>query len=224
MEDVIITALMDQFGVIIIDHPPGLFGISTSSLNIILDQIANHDNHKAEKLSPTRLDKLCTVASIIGPNENITVQAFLMTTPDPSDYRALLPSLSWFFKKREGLLPVVAANGGIDMILNKAGTKSEGRFDSALEMNRIFEDLSEFPDSRTVDSKLISTLRERAKKVGALACGYVANFDMNQILPSIQYLENRKAEEFTGIVGWCRQVGRSSNLYQDESEVALPTR
>lgn len=177
LKDIVETSIRDQFDVIIIDHPPGLFGISTASLRMILDQ-----------------------EFPIGGREgnDIATQAILITTPDSTDYRSLLPSFSRILEREGEILESGVLGGKFSMILNKVPI-SKKRFDPPFEYEKILNDVKEFPDDRKVSPRLIDILRERAKKIGALACGYVANFDVAEILTTIQSLKYQKGREYRGM-------------------------
>jgi len=217
LEDIIVTATMDQFEVIIIDHPPGLFGISTASLNMVLDQFAWDLTNEKDRPALTRLEKLYRVVSNKSIDKSIVAHAYLITTPDPSDYRALLPSFSLLLKRNRKIEVFKNQDAKIDLILNKAMETSKARFDPAMALNEIFKNVANFQDDRKVEPALIESLRARAKEVGALACGYVPNFAMASILPTIQSLKHKrdKEKEYLGMEGWCIQVGKSAGLYQD---------
>ncbi len=185
LEDIVKAVITDEFDVVIIDHPPGLFGISNASLRMILDGKLNL-------------------------KDKPVLQALIVTTQDPSDYRALIPSLSKIlitygeFKE----LGVI-----IDMILNRASSK-EGRFDPPFEYGKILNKVKEFPDDREVEPELLSLLLERAKKTGALACPYVSDFDITLILNTIQSLKGEDDVNIqTGMEDWCKMMGKAVGLY-----------
>lgn len=198
LEDIVAASVRDQFDVIIIDHPPGLFGISTASLRMVLDQ----------------------EFSIGGREGNdIAAQAIFITTPDSTDYRALLPSFSRILEREGKILEAGGLGGKISMILNKV-ISSRKRFDPPFEYEKILNDVKELPD-RKVSPQLIDILRERAKKIGALACGYVANFDVAEILTTIQSLKYQRGREYRGMKGWCIQLARSVDLWKKDEDMKL---
>jgi len=197
LEDIIATALSDQFDVIIIDHPPGLFGISTASLSIVLDQ--ENDLKHIE-------------------SHEIAKHALFITSPDSADYKALLPSFSRILEKKSVIAEIKNIGGSVDVILNKVSSARK-RFDPPFEYRKILNDAKEFIDDRKVSPLLIEFLWRRAKEIGALACGYISDFDMAEILPTIQKLKiekDRKEIIYTGMEGWCMQLARSINLWDDE--------
>ena len=196
LEDIVVTAWRDHFDVIIIDNPPGLFGISTASLRMVLDNEFNHRDVRAN---------------------GVATQAILLTTPDPTDYRALLPSFSKILEGEEESSRFKQLSGKIDMILNKVSS-SQGRFDSVFEYGKILDDVKKFPDNRSVDPRLIDILRERAKKIGALACGFIKNFDIAEIVPTIQSLKDESGKKYSGMQGWCTEIGKGVGLWKDEAK------
>ncbi|MCK4817698.1 hypothetical protein KA005_18155, partial [bacterium] len=138
-----------------------------------------------------------------------------ITTPDSTDYRSLLPSFSRILEREGKILESGVLGGKFSMILNKVPI-SKKRFDPPFEYEKILNDVKEFPDDRKVSPRLIDILRERAKKIGALACGYVANFDVAEILTTIQSLKYQKGREYRGMKGWCRQLAKSVGLWKDK--------
>jgi MinD-like ATPase involved in chromosome partitioning or flagellar assembly len=199
LEDIIETAIKDQFNVIVIDHPPGLFGISTASLRMVL----------SKKFSLR-----------ISGSSDISAQANLITTPDPVDHRALLPSFSEIIKRESSFKEPAALSNKINMILNKVA-RLKKRFDPPFEYQKILNETKDFPDGRKIDTQLIDILRDRAFKTGGLACGYISSFDMNEILPTIQNLKVAKRVDLVGMEGWCRQLAKSVGLWKND-EVTLP--
>jgi len=191
IEDIIITAFYDHFDSIIIDHPPGLFGVSTASLNIILSQITKENSY-------------------IG--KDVVSKAIFLTTADTFDYKALIPSISFILTENNNFQYLNPDDPRIDLIINKAGT-SKSRKDLVLEQKEIFKNISgKFPDERKVHPDLISYLPKRAERVGALACEYVEDFDLKNILETIVRLKNKDAED--GMERWCAQIGKLVGLYK----------
>ncbi len=193
LEDIIRTAVGDDFGVIIIDHPPGLFGLSTASLDIVL---------KTEK----------NRAGVLA--DSIDGHALLLTSPDPADYRALVPSL-WRILEKHEVRDLGSLN--IDVILNEARHGSRERFDPPLAYRGLLKNIGEFPDKRVVDPKLIKYLKDRAKRIGALACQHVLDFSMAKILDTVQSLQSSGGKEYAGMKGWCRQLAKGLNLWKDDN-------
>ncbi len=186
LEDIVNAVITDKFDVVIIDHPPGLFGISNASLRMILDRKFNLENKPV-------------------------LQALIVTTQDPSDYRALLPSMSMILTTY-GKLSEFQELG--DMILNRASSK-EDRFDPPFEYEKLLDKIKNFPDDRKVEPELLNLLRERAKKTGALACPYVSDFDNTMILNTIQSLKDEDDISIqTGMKDWCKMMGKAVGLWQ----------
>jgi len=228
LEDIIIQAIRNDFEVVIIDHPPGLFGISTASFIMMLKN--------------TRLNKLYrTVCKKGASNESLNLQAILITTPDPVDYKALLPSLSWILEKNEIPISENILKGKVNLMLNKAvitsgafnngfnnGFNHSGVFDPVFALNVILNNVKEFTnskkkclsDTREVNPELIKSLEDRAKEIGALACKYIERFDMRKIFESLESLKSKKGKEVSPATmqDWCVQIGKSLGLYIDKKE------
>lgn len=139
LEDIIVTAVIDEFEVIIIDHPPGLYGISTASLDIVLDQ--NDIDHKEF----TRLDKLyrSTPQFSRDTNSQFTAHSLFTTTIEPVDYKALIPSLSVF--------------------LNPKNQKNQKNIDIGCRLKITQEAIAKLKQEKVSDNKIIK-LKNLSKK------------------------------------------------------------
>jgi hypothetical protein len=140
----------------------------------------------------------------------------MVTSPDPVDYRALLPSLSWVLFHEENIQLESNSEIEIDLIVNRAG-RSTGRFDPAIELKKILNDFKEkaFPDGREIREELYTYLYERGKKFGALACRHVPDFNMEKILLTIIRLKEKKFADYKGMEDLCRQIGKIAGLYEE---------
>lgn len=113
LEKIIASSILAGFEVVIVDHSPGLYGISKSSFTTVLDQLCHHEPVPTNENSdnpleePSRLDSLIRAAcpdcwkdrggSFVG-------QSILVTTPDTVDCRAILPSSYFCIKEHENFL------------------------------------------------------------------------------------------------------------------------
>lgn len=224
LEDIIVTAIMDGFKAIIVDHPPGLFGISKASLNMVFKQAANRTHSKKGRNEhKTRLDKKLKAATD-NYEEGIKVKALLVTTPDQNDYMALVPSFAWLlenYKKDSEELDKFLKNlldfGEIDLLVNK-GAKHPidvmSDIENSLKIN--------FPDSRREidkDKKVLDFLIKRATDtdIGAPVCQYVEGFSMNAILETITKLKTEKEKivnPYESMPEWCKQIGKITGIIQ----------
>lgn len=226
LEDIITTAFIDKFEVIVIDHPPGLFGISTATLKMVFDQVITQINHSYSDNDKTRLNRLGQLFTNYPGFKGIAAQAFLVTTPDPADYRALLPSFSVLINNDNYLEKFKELNMEIAMVLNKAGG-GEGKREPIFQYDEILKKVeapNAFKDGREVSRVLISAIRAMAKKSGAPICGYIRDFDISRILPTIQSLKSKKERKSTGMEGWCLHVGKFTGLYQDSPQITKENR
>ncbi|MCD6398405.1 MAG: ParA family protein [Candidatus Aenigmarchaeota archaeon] len=225
LEDIIVTAMMDGFEVIIIDHPPGLYGISTASLKMVLDQ---QDSETKEK---SRLSKLIRGSLVKGNQVNLSCHSILCTTSDPVDYKAVIPSLSMLLGEKWGKTKKwkekISDDMKMDVFLNKAvKEKKHGWFDSAFVWKGILDELKtlpeknnfkEFPDSRKVNCDLLDTLEERIKETGAGAGEHIKDFSMDMIFPAIKklkQLQDKKPSSEATMENWCYQLGNTVKLLQ----------
>ena len=222
LEDIIGRVLLDSFEVIIIDHPPGLFGVSKASLNMVLNQAIDP--------SGSRLNRLAKTAN----KKPFTTQALLITSSDSVDYKASLPSLSWIIENEEyeqniKFIDKFNVTGKsqkqiiipVDLILNKGMMSSDmGAFDPLFAFTKMLDDLgkNKFPDDRRMHPIILEHLRDRARKLGALAARYNPTFQMNEILDVIKTLYGQKRIniDYTQMEGWCREIGKSIGFYSDD--------
>jgi len=208
-EDIIVTAIMNDFEVIIIDLPPGLFGISTSLLHMIIDHVSSQiETEKDRKVS--RLNKILRIAMEGKSNAALEAHTIFITTSDRADYRALFPSLSSMLEQNMQLVEKDNQMWGMDIFLNKTDLAS----DPVFEFDKIFKDILTLPKQRRVHRHVVDYLRRRIAKKGALSCQYASDFNIDNILLTIQRLKNIKDidGEKQGIEKWCYEIGHHINL------------
>lgn len=219
MEDVIIRAFKEGFESIIIDHPPGLYGVSLASLRMVFNQIVSRKDflENTEHHTPTRLDHLSVTRN--QNNFPVTAEAILITTQDPADYKAIFPNLSAILdiNDKQMLNALMDLKEGINILLNKAQESSQGRFDSMFEYNKILRSLT-FPDvdGRKVHKNVSMYLKTRGEKVGVTACKAIGDFDCSRILSTIQALKSKGFHSSEiGMESWCLDIARSVGLFSD---------
>lgn len=219
LEDILVTATMAGFEVIIIDHSPGLLGLSKSSLFMVVDQAVSHFNEKRHPHGPTRLDRLYRATAIEADNTSISAYAIFVTTFEPVDYRALFPSISYFLDEKGSFKFSQDFHGHLDMIFNKAPGQP---FDSTFEIPEVFEKIRSLPDGRNVHNNLIDYFDNRAKEVGAEAAEYIKDFDMARILEAIKNLKAKEKPEYAKWENWCMHVSKTVRLPVELCEKQLP--
>jgi len=205
MEDILVTATLAGFEVIIIDHSPGLLGLSKSSLFMVVDQAVSHLSDKHHSHEPTRLGRLYRAAA----NTRISAYAIFVTTFEPVDYSALFPSISHFLDEKGSFESSQDFHGHLDMIFNKALGQS---FDPTFEIPEVFEKIRSLPDGRNVHNTLIKYFDDRAKEVGAEAAEYIDEFDMSRILDVIKNLKTKQKREYAGWENWCMHISKTARL------------
>jgi hypothetical protein len=227
LEDVLVTATLADFEVIIVDHSPGLLGLSKSSLLMVIDQAVSHYSKEQHPYGPTRLDRLYRAAATDTEPGRMTAYTILVSTFDPVDYRILAPSFSFILKEElEGKKAqnfVDALPGRVDMIFNKAPVHLKPDFDAVDEIPKILEEIRSLPDRQNVHERLIDYFDARVKKVGADAAEYVVEFEMARVLDAVRNLKTKQEPEYAGWENWCKHVGKSVRLYK-ESHVKLLAR
>ena len=215
MEDILVTATLAGFEVIIIDHSPGLLGLSKSSLFMVVDQSVSHLSDKHHSHGPTRLGRLYRAAA----NTRISAYAIFVTTFEPVDYRALFPSISHFLDEKGSFKSSQDFHGHLDMIFNKA---PEQPFEATFEIPEVFEKIRSLPDGRNVHNTLIKYFDDRAKEIGAEAAEYIDEFDMSRILDVIKNLKTKQKREYAGWENWCMHISKTARLPVRLREKQLP--
>lgn len=219
LEDILVTATMAGFEVIIIDHSPGLLGLSKSSMFMVVDQAVSHFNEERHPHGPTRLDRLYRATATEADNTRISAYAIFVTTFEPVDYRALFPSISYFLNEKGSFKSSQNFYGHLDMIFNKAPGQP---FDATTEIPEIFEEITTLSDGRNVHNTLINYFKNRTKEVGAGAAEYINDFDMSIILGIIKNLKAKQKLEYAGWENWCMHVSKTVRLPVDLREKQLP--
>ena len=173
MEDSLKLFINRGIKTIIIDCPPGLFGLSSAMLEI-------SDQDKYDKSS------------------------LFITSSDPTDYRALIPSYSDYCSK-------IRDNRQINnpkFIFNKCVIGKDR--DSVFLLRKIFENLKRertFLDGRTIKIEVLNEIEESLKKHGPNVLPFIEGFDMFDIISSIQALEKNKGETSSGpMKKWCNGI------------------
>jgi MinD-like ATPase involved in chromosome partitioning or flagellar assembly len=173
MEDSLKLFINRGIKTIIIDCPPGLFGLSSAMIEI-------SDQDKYDKSS------------------------LFITSSDPTDYRALIPSYSEYCSK-------IRHNRQINnpkFIFNKCVIGKDR--DSVFLLRKIFENLKRertFLDGRTIKIEVLNEIEESLKKHGPNVLPFIEGFDMFDIISSIQALEKNKGETPSGSMKkWCNGI------------------
>lgn len=173
MEDILKLFINRDIKTIIIDCPPGLFGLSSAMIEI-------SDQDKYDKRS------------------------LFITSSDPTDYRALIPSYSDYCSDiRRNNRQICNPK----FIFNKCSKKYR---DPVFLLEEILNDLEcerTFPDSRTIKSKAFDEIKDSLKKHGPNIFPFIEEFDMLDILSSVRALEEDKGETPSGSMkGWCNGI------------------
>ena len=173
MEDSLKLFINKGIKTIIIDCPPGLFGLSSAMIEI-------SDQDKYDKRS------------------------LFITSSDPTDYKALIPSYSDYCSN-------IRHNRQINnpkFIFNKCVIKKNR--DPVFLLHKIFENLKRertFPDGRTIKIEVLNEIEESLKKHGPNVLPFIEGFDMFDIISSIQALEKNKGETPSGSMKkWCNGI------------------
>lgn len=218
LEDILVTATMAGFEVIIIDHSPGLLGLSKASLLMVVDQAVSRHSREQHPNGPTRIDRLYRASVNCVSKTRIAANAILVTTFDPVDYRASVPSYSFILEKmKKGFNSLDALYGCVDMIFNKA---PEG-VDTVDKIPEVLKEIKGLSDGRNVHKDLIGYFDARAKEVGADAAEYVKDFEMARILEAVKNLKTKQEPEYANWENWCYHVGKTSRLYVKPREKLL---
>lgn len=205
LED-IVSVLFNYYDVIIIDNPPGLFGISLASLRIVFDN---------EFIN----DKI---------NYN---QIILITTPDSMDFKALFSSYSNIEEVKELLknikepedveLFIDKSDSNIpNLILNKFSITSApnaevkiGVFDPAFIMDYIIEKILKSPLLANINKVLMDVIKKKSGKKKALVAPLVNDFNIINILDTIKNVSENIDENVKGeFQDWVKLIAKSVDL------------
>jgi hypothetical protein len=205
LEDIVVATLADGFEVIVVDHSPGLFGFSSTSLDMMLDQV------KPPGDNPTRLTRLM---QIMGKTGRLSVAAALVTTPDRVDHAALISSLSYMLEDKSFDEKSRVVGDSVVLINNKATPKEGEIFDPAFAMQRIYQNLDGISKKRQIKRWVIDALLKKTRETGAIACEYIGSFDMEKIILTVERLKGSEKDTGPGMERWCRQVGETFGILE----------
>ena len=130
-------------------------------------------------------------------------RSVFITSSDPSDYRALIPSCCDCFSDPRNDRQISNSK----VIFNKFSIKNR---DPAFSLKEIFDDLERkrtFPDKRTINNKEYKKIKDSLKKHGPNVLPFIEGFDMFDIISSIQALEKNKGETpSSSMKKWCNGI------------------
>lgn len=183
MTDILSLVVKNEVKTIIIDNPPGLFGLSRAMINL---EISSEDNWEKK--------------------------ALFITTSDRIDYRAMLASFSEYWEEKKQPNKPKTGVGDFDFLLNKfSGKKFREPVFAWQAILDDLKGPNPFPDERSVNEKTVGEIESRLKKIGAGACPFVDGFDMGYIIMTIERLVNNKSRP--GEMGkWCEIVKEMAGL------------
>lgn len=223
LEDILVTATMAGFEVVIIDHSPGVFGLSKSSLGLVLDQAMSHFKDEKHPFGPTRLDRMYKGAiSGDGPFK-VLAHAIFVTTFESVDYLSLLPSLSYFFEKENKYKKkpvdfIDAFKGRLDIIFNRA----------PLHLNPVFNAIEEIPkrlqeaaETREIHKHMQDFLHKKLLEIGARAAENVLEFEMGKIFNIVKNLNKLEDDEYGPWKNWCKYIGEISHIYEEPDHIGV---
>jgi len=206
LEDIIVTAINDNYDIIIIDHSPGLYGLSLASLQMMIKESHEHG-----------LGHMCRAKT-----EGIDIEAcaVLITTTDKADYTAFIPS---FLEILEGARSTEEKDSILDrhyLFINKAGAAEGVTYDPALMMGRIFANLEALGGHRTVKNEHIELLKKSVVKSGVNSSGYIDSFDMSKITSYVKSLKEVSRDETIkpdSTQGWCKEILKACRIDEEYS-------
>jgi hypothetical protein len=161
IEDIIATAIRAGFEIIILDHSPGLFGFSKTSLKMSLEWSIQQDksNHRLRCLLNEK-------------SPEPTLQALLVSSFESPDYKSVLASFQYVFEKlTRGDQDIESYKDSFRMIFNKAGEVS----DSIEALNEMLHNID------NLDNKLKQMIKAHEKEFGPQLAPFIENFEMGDI-------------------------------------------
>lgn len=207
-QDIISKAIDREFNAIIIDLPPGFFGLSKTILNMNMEQIVNNSNLE-EHDKQTRMDHLF-YANKKNKNRKIETHVVFVTSSDKPDYLSLIPIIFSYFNK-EGLLPFKDKMLWASFVFNKM----KGR-DPIDQMNTIFKELK--GNKKLAGKKykdFIERIDSKIQEKGAPSFNDIPTFKLDEILSTIKTLKTSIIDSLgaDGMVGWCKSIGDEFDLF-----------
>lgn len=206
MEDIIVAAICKKFDVIVIDHPPGLFGVSLASLLICLENSKVNINPSEES---SRLSSILAMKQL----NNVKSQAILVTTPDRADHTALVHAIDKILydgdRFKADLPPM---QGVLHLLINKAISPDNNRFDPVLSVKVIFDNLKGLDGYRKISNEIVKLFDEEVKSKGPYVCQSISDFNIERILSSIKNMRSladpktSQAKDLSGMSLWCKQL------------------
>lgn len=167
IEDTLNAAIRSGFEMIVLDHSPGLFGFSKTTLEMSLEWGLPKDrtNHRLRYLLNER-------------SPEPSLQALLVSSYEPHDFNAVLSSLQHvlkrviWFHKIEGDQTYKLFSNSLRTVFNKAMQVT----DSIKELNKIFSTMG------TLDSDFKQMLEEHERESGVRLAPFIEGFQMGDIL------------------------------------------
>jgi len=212
LEDIIVATFAEKFDVIVVDHSPGLFGLSYASLDMMLDQQV-----KGRNKGQTRLSRL--MQAMGETRELPVVKSVLVTTPERVDHISLLSSFSHIL---EGKFPDDKSGiiGETISLLNNKAKAGDGEiFDPVFAMTKIFDSQKQISTKRRMKQWIIDALLEKTKATGAIPCQYIDGFDIEEIVSTVSALKHAEKKSSRGMGAWCQQIGNSLGILEPRSIV-----
>lgn len=182
IEDIIASAIHTGFEMIIIDHSPGLFGFSKTSLEMSLEWSLPQDktNH--------RLRYLINGIRVKKKKVNPSLQALLVSSFEPHDYRAVLASfphvlgrLKSTHKIKENQLPKLFKNS-FRIIFNRAKKVS----DSIKEVDKVLSNIIGY-----LTPELKQMIEDHEREFGIRLAPEIDDFSMRDICSNAKAFVSR---------------------------------
>lgn len=168
IEDIIAAAICAGFEMIIIDHSPGLFGFSKTSLEMSLEWSLFQDS------TTNRLRYLLNAILVKGKKVKPSLRAILISSFEPHDYRALLSSLVHILTR------IVSANEKDNIQLLKYSfrivfNRAHEAIDSLKEIDKMLISIVELPQEFRM------MIEDHEKEFGPLLAPFISKFNMGDI-------------------------------------------
>lgn len=177
IEDILAAAIRSGFETIILDHSPGMFGFSKTSLQMCLEWGLEQDKNDH------RLGHL-----LKGKWPEPSLQALLVSSFEPHDYKAVLSSFQHLIEELPSNRKVdtgeysEALAGSFGFVFNKARKVS----DSVEEFNKIFSMID------TLSLYLKETIRDHEREFGPQLAPLIEGFDMGDICSNAEVFVSQK--------------------------------
>lgn len=176
IEDILAVAIRSGFETIILDHSPGLFGLSKSTLEMSLEWGLPQDkvNHRLRCL-------------LNGKSPEPSLQAVLVSSFEPHDFKAVLASFQHVLKRI-----ILTHNIRKDIIHDSFLHRFRIVFNKARQISDSIKEIEKIlTKTNDMDSDLKQMIREHETEYGSTLAPFIEGFEMGDICSKAEAFVSR---------------------------------